>query len=197
MEKPRRIGVLLAAGRGSRMGRTKQLIPWPTSNGEKPLVAAAYDTIRPICDAMVVVLGHEADAVAAALGERPFTRAMSDPAAPMFESIRAGLRAAQAIDSDATVVLQPCDHPEVASFTLDTLTAWSLQRPGLAILPENQGHGGHPVLIPHSVASLLVGADCPHGLGEFWFAHPDLCLRISVDDPGCIRDIDTPSDLQL
>src|SRR5262245_52283036 len=87
-------GVILAAGRGRRIGRIKQLVEWPTTNGPKPLVAAAYDAIRPICEGMVVVLGHEADAVAAALGDRPFRRAMSDPGAPMFESIRAGLAVA-------------------------------------------------------------------------------------------------------
>ena len=103
------------------MGGKKQLTPWPTADGTKPLVAAAYDAIRPICDEMVVVLGHDADAVAAALGDRPFHRAESDPDAPMFESIRAGLRAALRIDSNATVVLQPGDHPEVAAVHAQTL----------------------------------------------------------------------------
>src|SRR5688500_17375365 len=103
----RRIGVILAAGRGRRMGRTKQLIEWPAADGPKSLVAAAYDAIRPICDDMVVVFGHDAEAVAAALAGRSFVRASSDPDAPMFESICAGLRAAQSIDRAAAVVLQP------------------------------------------------------------------------------------------
>src|SRR4051812_22111033 len=77
----RRIGVILAAGRGGRMGGRKQLIPWPTSAGTIPLVAAAYEAIRSICDEMVVVLGHDADAVALALGDRPFHRIESDPGA--------------------------------------------------------------------------------------------------------------------
>src|SRR3954454_13341239 len=70
----RRIGIILAAGRGGRMGGKKQLTPWPTAAGTIPLVAAAYDAIRPICDEMVVVLGHMADSVAAALGDRKFHR---------------------------------------------------------------------------------------------------------------------------
>jgi CTP:molybdopterin cytidylyltransferase MocA len=118
-----RIGVLLAAGRGGRMGGTKQLKLWPFSAGPKPLVCAAYDSIRPICDEMVVVLGHEADAVAAVLGKRPFYHAVSSADGPMFESVRAGQQAARDIDADATVVLQPGDHPEVARSTLDALAA--------------------------------------------------------------------------
>jgi molybdenum cofactor cytidylyltransferase len=190
-----RFGVLLAAGRGSRMGRTKQLVPWPMVQGDVPLVAAAFDAIRPICDAMVVVLGHEAEVVASALDKRWFHRAMSDPAAPMFESIRAGLRAVQDIDSEATVILHPGDHPQVAPQTLAELAAWSIQRPGLAIIPQYAGQGGHPVFIPAQVCQILIDADCPGGLGQFWADNPQLCARAPVNDPGVTRDIDTPADV--
>src|SRR6185436_13431162 len=101
-----RIGVLLAAGRGGRMGGTKQLTLWRSADGPKPLICAAYDAIRSICDEMIVVLGHEAEAVAAALGNRQFHRAASSADRPMFESIRAGLRAARELDAAAVVVLQ-------------------------------------------------------------------------------------------
>lgn len=191
----RRIGVILAAGRGGRMGGKKQLTPWPTADGTIPLVAAAYEAIRPICDDMVVVLGHDADAVSLALGGRLFRRAASGPHAPMFESIRAGIREAICLDANATVVLQPGDHPEVAISTLNTLTAWSLKRPGQAIIPQHAVRGGHPVLIPSCICTMLLEADCPLGLGQFWLDHPDLCHRVPVDDAKVIRDIDTPADL--
>jgi molybdenum cofactor cytidylyltransferase len=190
-----RIGVILAAGRGRRMGRTKQLIEVPTAGGPKPLVSAAYDAICTICDEMVVVLGQEADSVTAALVDRRFHRAVSNPDAPMFESVRAGVAAARDIDSTATIVLQPGDHPDVAPETLVALADCSLQRPAMAIIPEHGGRGGHPVLIPPPVAALLVQSDCPEGLGQFWTAHPQFCHRLPVNDPTVLRDIDTPSDL--
>jgi molybdenum cofactor cytidylyltransferase len=177
------------------MGRTKQLVEWPAANGAKPLVAAAYDAIAAVCDGMVVVLGHEADAVAAALGNRAFHRAASDPDAPMVESIRAGLRAAQSIDADTTVVLQPGDHPEVHRATLATLVDWSQKRPDRAIIPEHLGRGGHPVFIPAPVAEIVIAAACPGGLGDLWLANPKLCVRVPVDDVAVIRDVDTVEDL--
>jgi molybdenum cofactor cytidylyltransferase len=191
----RRIGVILAAGRGGRMGGKKQLTPWTTATGTIPLVAAAYDAIRSICDEMVVVLGHDADAVATALGDRPFHRAESDPHAPMFESIRAGLLVAQRISAEAAVVMQPGDHPEVATSTLETLNNWSLKCPIQSIIPEYGDRGGHPIIIPPNIAALLVEAECPAGLGQFWIDHPDLCRRVPIDDPKVVRDIDTPADL--
>jgi molybdenum cofactor cytidylyltransferase len=197
----RHIGVILAAGRGRRMGRTKQLVAWPSDEGPKPLVAAAFDAVRPICDAMVVVVGHEAVAVASALGERAFHVVHADPDAAMFESIRVGLRAAREIDREATVVLQPGDHPEVKAETLKVLQDWSLKRPvrgpsgGRAVIPEFGGRGGHPALIPAGVVEALIRAEGAGGLGAYWAEHPELCVRVPVEDPSVVRDVDTAADL--
>jgi molybdenum cofactor cytidylyltransferase len=144
---------------------------------------------------MVVVLGHAADTVASALTDRRFHRTESDPDLPMFESIRAGFRAAQEIDPSAWIVLQPGDHPEVSPATLRALTDGSLQRPVAAVFPQHANRGGHPVLIPPAVAAQILTADCPAGLGQFWLDHPELCHRLEVDDPTILRDIDTPADL--
>jgi molybdenum cofactor cytidylyltransferase len=192
----RRIGVIVAAGRGRRMGRTKQLVPWRTAAGEKPLVAAAYDAIRDACDEMVVVLGHEADTVAMALGDRAFQRVPSDSDGPMFASIRTGLVAAHAINRDATVVLQPGDHPEVAPATLLALIAAATAHPDRAIIPQYQGRGGHPVMIPPLVVALLLKSDCPAGLARFWNDHPAHVRRVPVDDAAVILDIDTAAQLR-
>ena len=191
----RRIGVILAAGRGGRMGGRKQLTPWAGAGSSKPLVAASYDAIHSICDDMVVVLGHIGDSVVEALGDRPFHRAESDPDAPMFESIRAGLRAALLLDPSAGVVLQPCDHPEVAPSTLRIIADEAIARPHQAIIPQFAGRGGHPALIPSTICDQLLAAECPDGLGQFWLDHPDLVHRVPIDDSTVVRDIDTPADL--
>jgi molybdenum cofactor cytidylyltransferase len=144
---------------------------------------------------MVVVLGHDANIVAAVLGERPFHRVECDADLPMFGSIRAGLETALAIDLQATVVLQPGDHPEVRHDTLNMLSERSHQHPLQAIIPEYRGRGGHPVIIPSSVATRILDAHCPTGLGDFWRENPALCLRIPLHDPAVCLDIDTPADL--
>ncbi len=177
------------------MGGKKQLTAWPTADGSKPLVAASFDAIRPICDEMVVVVGHMADSVVAALGDRSFHRVDSSADAPMYESIRAGLRKALRIDPNPIIVLQPGDHPEVASTTLHTLTGWSLKRPAQTVIPQHADRGGHPILIPSPICTMLAEMDCPQGLGQFWLDHPELCCRVPVDDPKVVRDIDTPTDL--
>ncbi len=177
------------------MGGTKQLKPWPTRGGTIPLICAAYDAIRPICNEMIVVLGHDSVAVAAALGERPFRRAESNPDAPMIDSIRAGLQTALRINPNATIVLQPGDHPQIRRITLYHLLSTSGEFPNRAIIPEYNRRGGHPVLIPPAVACHVITADCPAGLGQFWTDHPELCCRVHVGDATVLRDVDTPDDL--
>lgn len=195
MSYPSHIGVLLAAGRGSRMGSTKQLKLWPTEGGPKPLICASYDAIRRICDEMVVVLGHDAEKVSAALASRSFKCAYSSADVPMSESICAGLRAAAAIDPQATVVLQPGDHPEVAENTLRALVSASLMKPTQAVIPQYRVQGGHPAFIPAAVVQAILSSPCPNGLKQFWADFPDLCRRLPVDDSAVIRDVDTPADL--
>jgi hypothetical protein len=40
----------------------------------------------------------------------------------------------------------------------------------------------------------LLAAECPDGLGQYWTDHPELCLRLAVDDRGVVRDVDTVQD---
>lgn len=187
---PRILGVLLAAGRGRRMNGAKQFEPWPTAEGTKPLVAAAFDAVQQVCDEMIVVLGHRASEVADLLAGRSFHSVESDADAPMFESIRSGLRAAMSLDPRGSVLLHPADHPEVAAATLSSLMLNAYKNRQVAVLPVYRGQGGHPALIPPPVIELILAAECPQGLRQFWIDHPELCQRIDIDDPSTIRDID-------
>jgi molybdenum cofactor cytidylyltransferase len=191
----KRIGVLLAAGQSKRMGRPKQLLPWPPKGeNPKPLVAAAFDAIARVCDEMVVVVGHQAEEVVAALGERTFHRTAGDLGAELFASIRRGLLGASQIDPTADVLLQPADHPQVRLDTLQTLLARLAENAGLAVMPTYRCKGGHPVCMPMAIVNEVLGYAGRGGLRQFWVDHPELCVRLPVDDPGVVFDIDTQSD---
>jgi len=190
----RRIGVLLAAGRGRRMGRTKQLLLWPAAGGSKPLLAAAFDAIAKVCHHMIVVLGHEAEAVADSLGGRNCQLVQSDPDGEMFDSICSGLQAARKTDSEADVLLHPGDHPAVAGKTLEALIRVGGNHRDCAVMPVYRGQGGHPVLIPALLVERILGYDGHGGLRRFWKENSPLCLRLVVSDAAVVQDVDTPSD---
>ncbi len=140
-------GVLLAAGRGSRMGQTKQLLPW----GDGTVVEASFDAIAPFCDGMTVVVGADKEKIVEALGVRKFTCIESDPDSEQLTSIELGLSKAT-----GDVLLHLADHPLVPSEVIPMIISAFSDK---AIIPTSDGKGGHPVLIPQNVVAQIRGDD--------------------------------------
>jgi len=190
------IGILLAAGRGRRMGCVKQLLPWPKANITTTLVEAAFDSIADVCQAMVVVAGSDSDAIQQVLLPRQFTLATSDSDAEMIDSLRQGLTTAQTIDPAAPILLQLGDHPHVAQSTCESMCREFETNPSQVIIPEYQGRGGHPILMPADVSRMIMQTDMQGGLRNFWRNNVSICRRIRVDDPTVVQDLDTPEDYE-
>ena len=198
------IGVLLAAGLSRRMGRLKQLIPWPSEHdpNAEPMVAAAFDAIAPVCDRMIVVTGTQAGAVVEALRPRAFQEVQGAGDNEMMVSVRAGLAMASQLDDSADVLLHLADHPQVRATTLQCMLNARRRFPDAVIIPEFEGRGGHPVLIPPGIVKELTSAAVdqrakfPGGLRAFWRSRKNDCHRIETNDPWTTRDIDTPEDLK-
>jgi CTP:molybdopterin cytidylyltransferase MocA len=187
---------LLAAGKGSRMGRTKQLIEIPCADGKsKPLVALAFDAIARTCAEMIVVVDTDRDRVVECLGERPFVVATAPGSAQMSASVIAGLRVANARWPQDPVLLQLGDHAAVQQNTLTQLCTESRKFPARTIIPTYHRAGGHPILIPPTVIARLLSEPALGALRDYWRQHPELCLRCEVEDEAVIRDLDNPAQL--
>jgi CTP:molybdopterin cytidylyltransferase MocA len=193
----RPIGVLLAAGRGRRMGTLKQLLRFGEGDGAKPLVGAAFDALAPFCDGMVVVLGADAERVREALAPRAFITAIADSEAEMMESVRAGLSAAAALLPGRDILLHPADHPCINPDVVAELQLFAEKNPrSWAIMPEHRGKGGHPVLIRAAAVPHILAWRGSGGLRAFWEMHTTGVARIPVNDATSLLDLDTPEDLR-
>lgn len=89
--------------------------------------------------------------------------------------------------------LWPVDHPNVEASTLRALISALMHHD--AARPVYRGRGGHPPLIARSLFARLAACADIDGGARAVLAAADT-IDIPVDDPGCVRDIDTPADLE-
>ena len=187
---PRTIAVLLAGGRSRRMGRCKQTLPWSRDGQVTTVIAAAYDSVAPVADEVVVTVGHHATEIVGALEGRPATIVEVDPAGTMLDSARAGIRTALAADADR-VVLHLSDHPAVAIRTVQRL----LEVDGADYVhPRRRDRGGHPVILSRAMASCILDAPLPDGLRSARDLTGFRIHAVELDDAGVQIDLDTPRD---
>jgi molybdenum cofactor cytidylyltransferase len=107
----------------------------------------------------------------------------------MGDSIAAGVAACP--DADGWLIL-PGDLPLVQSSSIQTIAAALRAYPQAA--PVFKGQRGHPVGFAAGHAAALMSLRGEQGAGKLLkLATLQLC---NVDDPGCVRDVDTTQDLQ-
>ncbi len=185
--------VILAAGSGTRMGgAAKALLPHAGRAGRTYLEAIAA-TARGVglADGVVVVGPPYGDAVAGharALGLRVAVN--GDPDRGMASSVAIGFAAIADGEAEAAW-LWPVDHPDVREDSLARLAA-ALADHEVA-QPRFEGRGGHPPLIAREVWPRLVGCAPAPGGARAVLAGCDV-IAVELDDPGVVRDVDTPED---
>ena len=180
--------LVLAAGRSSRMGCGKMLLPL----GDSTVLAQAVTRLREGgAHPVMVVTGHHREAVegeARRLGCP--TVANPDPEGDMFSSLRVGV-AALPPETPAVLVL-PGDTPLVRPSTGRALIA--ALRGADAAIPTFQQRGGHPVLLGRAALASLALRPAPEGLRSV-LSSPELRVcRVPVPDSAILRDADTPED---
>ncbi len=182
--------ILLAAGESKRWGTDNKLL---AQIGGRPMIRATAEMIlkshvRPL----LVVTGHEAGDVEAALSDLPLTfHHAPDFADGMSASLKAGVAAAPADCVGALICLG--DMPFVRPETLDKLAeAFKTQ---VALFPTYDGKRGNPVLLSRSLFGDIMHLTGDQGARALLGAIPDRVGEVAVDDPGVLRDLDMPEAL--
>lgn len=188
--------VILAAGRSSRMGRAKALLP---VNERESFLRRLSTVLRSggIDEVFVVgrpddaALKKEADALA-------FTvRFVENPQADagQLSSILAGLRAADRPGVRA-ILVHPVDVPLVTADTVAILLDRFNRTAAPIVRAVHDGVHGHPVLFARAVFGELRHADPAVGAKQVLRAHEGAILNVEAGDPGVVTDVDTPEDYE-
>jgi len=179
--------ILLAAGRSSRMGAFKPLLPF----GNKTVIECCIDSLREAgVESIVVVLGHRGDDLRAKLTGVRFA-VNPDPDSEMGASIAAGMRELPG-DAQATLIAL-ADHPAVPAAVVSTIIEEWTQGARI-VIPTWQGRGGHPVLVDLSLKPELLNLPESGGLRALFESHRETVRRLAVNSPFVARDMDTWDD---
>jgi molybdenum cofactor cytidylyltransferase len=195
------VGLLLAAGRGSRFDpdglRSKLLAPLP--DGTPVALASARHLLQHCARVLAVLPQHAAPPrdqhVAALVGllagagcEILFSE---ESGAGLGHSLAAGVRATQ----DATGWLVAlADMPALQPRTV-ALVAQACSAPDRIAVPVYDGRRGHPVAFGSAYYDRLSALRGDSGARAVLQAHAAAVIEVPCDDPGILRDIDTEQDL--
>lgn len=188
--------VILAAGRSTRMGRAKATLP---INDRDTFLTRI---VRTFCDAgvddVVIVLGHEAEALRTVLAE---PLAALAPCAPrivvnstyergQLSSVQAGLAVVDRPGVNA-MLLTLVDVPLVAASTVRTVLTRYHETGAPIVRPVSGDRHGHPIVIDRSLFNAIRQADDRAGAKPIVRAHATATGDVMVEDEGAFTDIDT------
>jgi molybdenum cofactor cytidylyltransferase len=140
-------GIILAAGSSSRLGRPKQLLPL---HGEPLIRHTVRRVLASSLDCVLVIVGHEADAVAATLADLPVRIVKnSDAALGQSTSVVAGL---EALSEAAAIADSPLSREEWRTTPASPLQS----QPEAAIFLLGDQPGVDPSVIDSLIAAWKV-----------------------------------------
>jgi molybdenum cofactor cytidylyltransferase len=192
-EKDRIAGLVLAAGRSTRMGGPNKLLE--EING-RPLVRIATEQVlasraKPV----IVVTGHQKDRVERALAGLPVTFVHNpDYAEGLSTSLKTGIAAVPAPADGAIVCLG--DMPQVSAALIDRLiAAFEPERGALVVIPTIAGKRGNPVLWARRFFGDLATLEGDVGARHLIGGYAEAVAEVAVEDAAALTDVDTPEAL--
>ncbi len=185
--------VVLSAGKSSRMGRPKALLP--VDAGTETFLQRIVRSCREAGAGLTVVAigpphgveiraawsGDQADL---AWAENP------DPSRGMLSSVQEAVRRLPAEAEGA--LIWPVDVPFVQSATVRQL----LSARDRLVVPTMGCRGGHPIWVPRKMFAELLSLPHQVGLRQLRQDHPEALSLLPVADAAVLRDVDTLADLR-
>jgi molybdenum cofactor cytidylyltransferase len=186
--------VILAAGKSARMGRSKALLPLGAADTFLTRIIRTFQQAD--VDDVVVVLGHEAEAIRESVTNRGLTpRLVFNPDYPrgQLSSIQAGLAAVDRPGVTA-MLLTLVDVPLVSAATVRAVLEHYRTIHAPIVRPTRGSTHGHPVLIDRKLFTALRTADAEQGAKPVIRAHASAAGDLPIADDGAFLDIDTPEE---
>ena len=182
--------VVLSAGESSRMGRPKALLP---IEGETFIGRIVGSLKRTQVGKILVVLGHNAGPLAAAIGALP-VEILINPNYQLgqLSSLQVAVRTLLPDPDCDGMLVHLVDHPYIDASLVDRMIRQFYESKKDIVVPRCRGKRGHPVLFSRRLFGELLDAPMDQGAKAVVNAHGDATLEMETDEEGITVDIDTP-----
>lgn len=171
------------------MGSTKVLLPW---HGRSLIRHLAEVALASGLAEVIVVVGHQADEVTAALGKLP-VQVVHNPAYAdgQSTSLHAGLAAVP--EHAAAVMVLLADQPLLTTDVIDALLTTFRETAAPIVAACASGRRGNPVLFARELFPELATIGGDEGARSVIVAHRDRLRCVEVDS-AVFADVDTPEE---
>lgn len=142
---------------------------------------------------IVVVLGHNAEQLAAAI--RPLgVEILVNPDYKLgqLSSLQVAVRSLQSNSGCEAMLLHLVDHPYIDAALVNCMIQRFRETQKDIIVPRWRGKRGHPVLFSRRLFAELLAAPMDQGAKAVVNAHLNETLEIDTEEEGIALDIDTP-----
>ncbi len=183
-------GVILAAGSASRMGQTKQLLPFKNNTLLGQVVQNARESSL---HEIIVVLGHSADEIEKAI-DLSGTKVVRNTAYSKGQStsLIKGLEKVSSV-CDAAIFLLG-DQPLVTAAIINRLINEFKISTAPIVIPYCNGKRGNPVIIARSLFHRLKSLSGDTGPRVLFDEFKKSILKVSIPDKAILIDVDTKDD---
>lgn len=189
--------VIAAAGRSTRMGEPKQLLPW----GDTTVLGAVVANLSAAGAAPVVcVVGHRRDEVETALhGSSAILVHNPDYLeGEMLSSFQAGIRHLSGAHHPEQpylgALLALGDQPHIPVPVIAQVIEQARRTPHSLVIPSHAMRRGHPIYLPAALWPELLALSLDDTLRTLVRCHERSIVYVTVATDAILRDMDTPDD---
>lgn len=210
--------LILAAGRSTRMGQPKMLLPW----GATTVLGQVIETIQRAGIAEILVItGGARDEVESVAAKYKVKTVFNDEFAngEMLSSIQVGLRAItpsalkgtssksameKTTNNDNTsggfeggrvgAIVVLGDQPQVQERSVQAVVNRFEETKSNLVVPSYQMRRGHPWLVANPLWEEILAMRSPESPRDFLNRHTSEIEYVNVDNDSILADLDTPDD---
>jgi len=182
--------LILAAGQSKRMGQPKMILPW----GETTVLGQVIATFKAAgVEDIIVITGGDREQVERLVSAS--SRTVFNPGyaeGEMLSSLQMGLGNLK--PGAEAILVGLGDQPQVRERSVQlVLEEYTKSRASL-VVPSFEMRRGHPWLVTRQHWDEILQMRFPESPRDFLNRHAKNICYVEVEDPGILKDLDTPED---